>query len=113
MTTVSFDLHTLPNCCGALELGDIDNQWEDNEYEIDLDVTDPVKWLQKEANEKPVFINFVQCRTSTGFEEHYVAQELMDAISGKEFVVDLGTWINSNSGNRIHAFMIKGKEHVL
>lgn len=111
MSKFSFDLDQLPYCCGAWEAGNLtegSNDFRDVTVSTKKDV---VSILREQAEGRPIFINFVQNEEGGIFEDEYECQEVMDAIQGKPDVVDLGTWINPGSGNRIHGFMIKGSNH--
>lgn len=106
---ICFDLDQLPHCCGAYEMGNL--QVAENlvyrEHEVSLKNRDKViSKIQDLSDGRPVHVNFVQNRDEDSDE--YECQEFLDILVGHPDVVDLGTWINPGSGNRIHAFMIKG-----
>lgn len=109
-----FCMSQLPMCCGALEAGEFvigekANYFHDTPAELDDTL---VKVLQRE---RPVFLNFVQVHDfgADRFEDDYECQQVLDILLADKsgLVVDLGTWINPNSDNRIHGLMIKGKAH--
>jgi len=112
----------LPFCCGANEVGEMsveDGEPVSNSYGRNRVILDQaIQKILNSAEGRPVFFNFVQeCKLDedeeeTGeFYDDYNAHEFMELVEAHPRVVDLGTWINPGTGNRIHGFMILGNNH--
>ena len=112
-------------CCGAHEVGSmrvVDTEvssfspYDRRGDRVELERA--IATILDKAEGRPVFFNFVQiacqsiyCEFTGEFEENYIAQEFMDLVMVHPRTINLGTWINPGTGNRIHGFMIKGKRH--
>ena len=111
MSKLGYSMTSLVYCCGAVEVGDMRIGVKYGE-EIDKKLIDK---LLSASEQRSIHIYFVQEALQddydnlTGeFEEEYECQEFLDLCLADPRTIDLGTYINPNSGNRIHGVVIKG-----
>ena len=120
---LSYYTSSLPYCCGAHEVGEMavheDSSSASGYGRQKVEIDQAIRKILSSAEGRPVFFNFVQCslddedddEPSGEFEDEYNAYEFMDLVAAHPRVIDLGTWINPGTGNRIHGFMIQGNNH--
>lgn len=106
MISISCDVSELPHCCGVLEIGSIggeDPGWSD------ITVTKPTReeafasLLERVRTDNPSYgiqTWFVKPKGSDEYHNHEL-RTLVQAIPG---VVNMGTYVNPNTGNTIDGY---------
>lgn len=126
----TYDLNSLPNCCGIVEAGDFDMCRISEEYKKryptnyrDYSAETPeeawvqaLKGLKEHAAGRPIqfwFVKYHNDDDDSAAEEagdspgEFRANALRELVMKEETQVYLGTFVNPNTSNIIEGYMIK------
>lgn len=117
----TYDVNTLPNCCGVFEVGDFElhTVYEDtikrykNSYEgyVDDEKTayqNAFVRLLAGDGDRPIQFWFVRYKDedTEEFDDEYHHDTFRRMVQDHKGVIHLGTYINPNTGNEIDGYLI-------
>jgi hypothetical protein len=114
---VGCDASSIAYCCGFYTAGDFregeNARWADHKESSPEKL---VQQLMNHAEGRPILFNFVKeaiidedgDEQPTGeFESSYLCDSLRQYVKAHKAVIDIGSWINPGTHNKIHGYILK------